>query len=345
MPPPQLAEHEDLAPYRHSLIPEQRLINRRQIWAANRFWMEIDNMKNKRYGNRSRHHWQTLQALMQLFKIVLQLTGLYQLGLRNAQELHLREFQLYFPNLPPSFDGFAILHLSDLHLDGREGLAAAIIATLGERPVDLCVLTGDYRTKLHGRNQQVLQDLAQLVAGINSRHGFLGILGNHDDCHMVNPMEKIGIQMLINGSCLLEKGGDRLQVIGTDDVHYYFTDQALQCLEAAEDEFTVALVHSPELYDLAANMGVDLYLCGHTHGGQVCLPGGVALLTHLNRGRKYYRGHWRHGAMQGITHAGVGTSALPVRFNTRGELLILHLHRGDNTFNHLAPQAIARRRI
>lgn len=321
--------HQDLVPYRQPRRPEERLLNRRQIWAANRFWMEIEYMKTKRYGNKSRRHWQTLYALTQIFKIGLQLAGLYQRGVRNALALRLREYHLHFPNLPLNFDGFTILHLSDLHLDGLPGLAAAILATLGERPVDLCVLTGDYRTELHGQNKPVLKDLAQVVEGISSRHGFLGILGNHDDCHMVNPMEKIGIHMLINGSCLLEESGQRLQVIGTDDVHYYYTDQALHCLEAAEEEFSIALVHSPELFDLAATMGVDLYLCGHTHGGQVCLPGGVALLTHLNRGRCYYRGHWRHGAMQGITHAGVGTSALPVRFNTRGEILIHHLHRGE----------------
>ena len=83
-------------------------------------------------------------------------------------------------------------------------------------------------------------------------------------------------------------------MVGTDDVHYYFTDQAVHALEEARDAFTVALVHSPELYDVAAELGVDLYLCGHTHAGQVCLPGGRPLITHLSRGRRFFRGTWRH---------------------------------------------------
>ncbi len=307
---------------------DKRLINRRQIWAANRFWMEMDNLKTKRYGSKGRHHWHILLALMRTFKFCLQITGCYERGVRNAKDICLRELNLTFPNLPKSFNGFSILHLSDLHLDGTEGLAQTIVSTIGDREVDLCVLTGDYRTKLHGLNKHIMIELRYLVDNIKSRHGFLGILGNHDDCHMVNPMERMGIKMLINSNCLIEKEGERIQFIGTDDVHYYYTDQALHCLEQAEKEFSIALVHSPELFDLAATMGVDLYLCGHTHAGQVCLPGGVPLIKHLNRGREYYRGQWNYGEMQGVTSAGVGTSGIPVRFNTQGEILI-HYLRGQ----------------
>jgi hypothetical protein len=126
---------------------------------------------------------------------------------------------------------------------------------------------------------------------------------------------------------LIYRGDERIKIIGTDDVHYYYTDQALHAFEHAGDEFSIALVHSPELYDMATQMGVALYLCGHTHGGQVCLPGGKAIIKHLNRGRRYYRGRWRYREMQGITNCGVGTSGIPVRFNNQGEILIHHLHR------------------
>ena len=102
---------------------------------------------------------------------------------------------------------------------------------------------------------------------------------------------------------------------------------SLHALEHADNGFSIALIHSPELYDIVAEMGVDLYLCGHSHAGQICLPGGRAILAHLNRGRKYYRGNWNYLETQGITHAGAGTSGIPVRFNTQGEVLIHHLHR------------------
>ena len=95
--------------------------------------------------------------------------------------------------------------------------------------------------------------------------------------------------------------------------------------EEAADEFTIALIHSPEAYDLAAECGVDLYLCGHTHGGQICLPFGIPILTHLRRGRKYVYGAWKYENMQGYTTSGTGCSGIPVRFNTHSEIVIHQL--------------------
>ena len=265
--------------------------------------------------------------MMKTFKLFLRLTGMFARGKRNAENIVIREVPIYLPQLPPAFDGFTILHLSDLHLDGMEGLPRRIADLLAHVSVDLCVLTGDYRTALHGTFKHIINGLAEIIQAIESRHGFLGILGNHDGCHMVNPMEKIGIEMLVNSNRLIQKDGQRLMFIGIDDPHYYYTDQAVHALEYAEKEFASALVHTPELYDIAAEMGVDLYLCGHTHAGQVCFPGGKAIITHLNRGEKFYRGLWNYQGMQGVTHAGVGTSGIPVRFNTQGEILIHKLIR------------------
>lgn len=317
---------ENLPPYP---LPKktERLINRRQIWAANRFWMEIDNLKTKRYGNKGHHRWFALLAMMKCFQMFLRMVGLYEKGVRNAEKIELREIPLYFDDLPDKFDGFSILHLSDLHLDGMQDLENRVIRLINGCEVDLCVLTGDYRTKLHGLNRQIIKSLKHILKNISSRNGFLGVLGNHDDCHMVNPLEQIGIKMLINSTVYIERGDEKIQILGTDDVHYYFTDQALHVLEHADKNFSIALVHSPELYDSAALMGVNLYLCGHTHAGQVCLPGGIAVLKHLNRGHKYYKGHWSYKGMQGFTHAGVGTSGIPIRFNTEGEILIYKLYK------------------
>ncbi len=323
------------APYVDPMPYDQRLINRRHIWAANRFWMEVDNMKTKRYGNKRPHRWYELLLLMKSFNFILHVMGLYGLGVRNAEDIKLREIHLYFADLPKAFEGFTLLHLSDLHLDGMKGLEHRILDVLNNRMVDLCVFTGDYRTKLHGLHKHIIESLKILIDGIHSQQGFVGVLGNHDGCHMVNPMEQIGIHMLINGSCMIQKNDEKIRLVGTDDVHYYYTDQAMHAFEHADNGFSIALVHSPELYDIAAQMGINLYLCGHTHAGQVCLPGGGAIIKHLNRGRRFYRGHWQYKGMQGITHSGVGTSGIPVRFNTRGEVLILHLHEKTEHTTHL----------
>jgi uncharacterized protein len=309
------------------LPDDQARVPQRFVWAATRFWMETEGLKSRRYGGKSHHHWYALLYAMRSFEWLLRLVGGYERGHRNAAELACTEVELDFAELPEAFDGFRILHLSDLHLDGNEGLDDRILALLGDRELDVCVLTGDYRTELHGPIRATMEGLQRIVAGVRSRHGFLGILGNHDDCDMVAPMEAMGIRMLINESVQIQKQGQRLQFIGTDDVHYYYTDQAMHALEAAQDAFSIALVHSPELYDAAARLGAKLYLCGHTHGGQVCLPGGLPIIRHLNRGRAFYRGVWSYRGMQGVTNVGAGTSGIPVRFNTRGEIVILTLRR------------------
>jgi predicted MPP superfamily phosphohydrolase len=299
----------------------------------NRFRMETENRKSRRYGGKGRHHWYALLFLMKSLEILLKLTRQYERGVRNAWDVAVRGVEVALARLPPAFDGFTVLHLSDLHLDGMPGLEQTVLERVGAREFDLCVLTGDYRTELHGPIRPTMDRLRPLVSGLRSRHGVLAVLGNHDDCHMVEPMEAMGIRVLVNESVRLARGEHVVQVVGTDDVHYYFTDQAVHALERARDAFTLALVHSAELFDVAADLGVDLYLCGHTHAGQVCLPGGRPVLTHLSRGRHLYRGLWRHRHMVGITNAGVGTSGVPVRFNTRGEILVLTL-RHDRTAPH-----------
>jgi uncharacterized protein len=298
-------------------------IDARQMWAANRLWMETANLKSKRYGGKSHHHWYALLTATRALDVALRVVGLHERGVANARTLRVLELEHRLPRLPRAFDGFRILHLSDLHLDGMPELTGLILEALGDRRFDLCVLTGDYRTELHGPFAAVMRSLRTLVAGIRADHGILGILGNHDDCHMVAPLEAMGIRMLINEQIALERGDARVVVIGTDDVHYYYTDQALHALEAAaEAPCSIALVHSPEMYDAAAASGVDLYLCGHTHAGQIALPGGIPIITHLHRGRRYARGVWTVGAMRGVTHGGTGTSGIPIRFHTRGEILV-----------------------
>lgn len=314
---------------RHSSPPPSTSeISARQLWAANRFWMETANLKTRRWGGKGPHHWYAMLYMMRGFEWALRVTGRFADGARNAERLVVRELDLWFDDLPAGFDGFTIAHLSDLHLDGMPGLAERVVALLADREFDIAVLTGDYRTEIHGPIRATLECLEHIVDGVHTRDGILGILGNHDDCHMVAPMEAMGVRMLINEHVRIRRGADQLQVIGTDDVHYYYTDQALHALEAARDAFTVALIHSPELFEEAAKLGVKLYLCGHTHGGQVSLPGGVPLIRHLSRGRSLYRGVWRHGGMQGVTSIGVGTSGIPVRFNTQAEILIHRLRRG-----------------
>ena len=97
-------------------------------------------------------------------------------------------------------------------------------------------------------------------------------------------------------------------------------------------------MHSAEVADHAADAGFALYLAGHTHGGQICLPGGRVLISHMVRLREYASGRWRCRNMQGYTSTGVGVSSLPVRFNTRGEIAVITLATAEHELRSiLAP--------
>ena len=89
------------------------------------------------------------------------------------------------------------------------------------------------------------------------------------------------------------------------------------------------LAHTPEIYGEAADAGIQLYLTGHTHAGQICLPWIGPLTLKAACPRAYTSGYWRHRAMQGYTTAGAGCSVLPVRFGCPPEIVVFELGRGD----------------
>ena len=116
----------------------------------------------------------------------------------------------------------------------------------------------------------------------------------------------------------LNTGDLRLAGVPLFDCGY--TDAADRALKSSAKGFRIGLVHSPEAVAQAAAAGIDLYLTGHTHAGQICLPGGIPIMTNSTVGRSYASGLWRYGNMVGYTSSGIGVSGLPLRFNSQGEV-------------------------
>lgn len=249
--------------------------------------------------------------------------GLYGRGMRNARKPVVRRVRLEFDGLPREFHGFRVLHLSDLHIDGLDGLAEAVAEHLAALPVDLCVMTGDYRYEVYGPCDRVYPGMKGLLAGVRARLGSVAVLGNHDMAEIAVVFERMGVRMLINEAIEIGAG---LWVAGVDDPHYYGCDDLPSALrKVPAGAFKILLAHSPELFEEARAQGVRLYLCGHTHAGQIGLPLLGAPLMNARCPRPYTRGLWRHGAMLGYTSAGVGASMLPVRYNCPGEIVHIEL--------------------
>ena len=254
--------------------------------------------------------------------------GIEAAGRRFARRMRPHTHDVCLKGLPASCAGLRILHLTDLHLDMATDTVDALIRGLAGVEADLCVLTGDYRVRTYGPIDVVVQAFKRLKPHLPVPT--FAVLGNHDCLAIAEVMEDLGIRVLLNESVSISNGD--LYLAGIDDPHFYRVDNVAKSLEGIPSDATVILLsHSPEIYREVAHAGVKLMLCGHTHGGQVCLPGGLALTyDSSNCPRRYCRGEWRHGELQGYTSSGCGTSVLDIRFFCPPEIVVHRLHRGDD---------------
>ncbi len=302
---------------------EQRL---GRVYARQRLAMEKDY--EERFTGRvnflNPDKWYSVHSF---FTHLTKWTGLYWLGTKNAERIQVRHNHISLPTLPPAFDGFTILHLSDFHLEMNPGAMRRMAELIPTLAYDICVLTGDFRGKAFGPFDATLAGMARLRSQLNE--SVCGVLGNHDTVRMLPDLEAMGIHVLMNESEAIARGNQRLHLAGVDDAHFY---KAANLEKAASTippgEFSILLSHTPEIYKEAAYAGFNLLLAGHTHGGQVCLPGSIPVtLSSHHLPRKLGAGPWSYHTMIGYTSVGVGSAVVPLRFNCPPEITLHHLHR------------------
>lgn len=301
-------------------------------YLGRRLRAQVDRSLQIKGQGRGGWHFENFSPAIRAVGLILRLTGLLSHAQRNALALTVHERRVTLPGLSPAFDGLRVLHLSDLHLDGYPGFGGRIAAVLAGHRFDLVVLTGDYRFYDAGRYEQLQAELTALMPALACRYGVFGILGNHDFIEMAPLIERAGVHLLLNESAALEQGGARLWVAGVDDAHFYGLndfDKAVSRIPMGEAK--LVLVHSPEVISEAASYGFLLYLSGHTHGGQMCLPGGRTVYQNVRCTREQIAGAWRYGDMEGYTSAGVGASGVFGRFFCPPEVVIHELRTHDRT--------------
>jgi predicted MPP superfamily phosphohydrolase len=257
---------------------------------------------------------------------VLRATGTYSRGRANARKVELRCNDVLIGRLSGALEGYTILHLSDLHVEISASALQRVNQMVRDLKYDLCVLTGDYRGTAFGDWQLSLECMAGLRAAI--RGDIYAVLGNRDSILMVPDLEEIGIQVLLNECAIIDRGPESIHLAGVDDAHFYRADNIEKAAaNIPNDSISILLSHTPEIYRQAAHAGFDLMLSGHTHGGQICLPGGVPVLLNANIPRALGAGAWRYSGMAGYTSVGAGSSGIPVRFNNRPEITLHRLVR------------------
>src|SRR5258705_10845142 len=134
-----------------------------------------------------------------------------------------------------------------------------------------------------------------------------GVLGNHDKIQMVPAMEAMGIRMLLNECEVIARGDQRIYLAGIDDAHFYRVDNIEKAaLPIPAGAFSIILSHTPEVYRQAAHANFNLMLSGHTHGGQICLPGSIPIKLEAELPRRMGAGGWKNYNITGCTPVGAG---------------------------------------
>jgi hypothetical protein len=312
-----------------ALIPRIGALHLRQ-----RLGMERDH--EARLAGPGLHMWQVDRwySMHSAVRTGLRLSGLLGYARRLARRVTVRRNPVVLPHLPPAFEGFTLLQLSDLHIDAAPDFTAVLIEAVRSLDYDVCVLTGDYRHRTFGPHQPTLDGMAALRPHLQGTP--FAVLGNHDTIHLVPAMEALGYRFLLNEWTAVQRGDAAICLAGIDDAHTYRLEDFGRVTDGLPaGAVRILLSHTPETYRHAAHAGFDLMLCGHTHGGQLCLPGGHPLKTEAHCPRRVSRGAWRHHGMAGYTSVGSGTSLVDVRLNCPPEVT-LHIL---TTRTPLPPQA------
>ena len=240
----------------------------------------------------------------------------------------LRHVTLDLPSLPPQWDGFTVLQIADVHAGAYMSVDRMLrIRDLANSlPADLVAFTGDQIDR-----RAVDVDLfVRGFEGIAAPLGVFGVLGNHD--YRVPPrravwaLEAAGITPLVNRAVVLDRRGDKLALIGVDDLLAPAgRGPDFSVLHRHTDAFRLLLCHQPQGWDAARAWGADLTLSGHTHGGQIAIP-----TRSINPARVYTRyvaGAYVEDGSTLYVSRGIGVGAVPLRVGAPPELDLITLRR------------------
>lgn len=235
------------------------------------------------------------------------------------------------PGVPPSLDGLRIGFLTDLHYSLRAPFHRQLREWTIAREVDLWLIGGDLYESAQGEAR-----LAELCAGLTAPLGCYVVPGNNDNrvfgaSGPVAAFERLGLRPLVNEGLRLERDGGSMWLAGTDDPSRARDDLDRALRGVRQDEGILLLSHAPDVIFRAAERGASLVLTGHTHGGQVCLPGIGALWAGTRTrgcGRRMASGAVGVGQTAMWVSRGTGDSLLPFRFHCPAEVTTLILRAG-----------------
>jgi predicted MPP superfamily phosphohydrolase len=251
-------------------------------------------------------------------------------GLYEAGSVRIERPTVELPYLPAAFDGLRVAFLTDIHhgpFVGLDYVASIVRTTLALGP-DLILLGGDYVSK----EARYVEPCFEVLAGLKAPLGVFGVLGNHDYWHGLRETHAgfaaAGIGELTNAGVWLERGTSRLRLAGVDDYWGGKPDAVPAVGPARAEDACVLVSHNPDFAESLRDSRVGLVLSGHTHGGQVYVPGYGAPIVPSRYGQKYLQGLVQAPTTRVYVSRGLGTVTPPLRYNSRPELTLLTLTTG-----------------
>ena len=248
-------------------------------------------------------------------------------GLYEAGSARIERPTVAMPQLPASFDKLRIAFLTDIQHGPYVGLdyVASIVRTTLALGPDLILLGGDYVSK----EAKFIAPCFEVLAGLKAPLGVFGVLGNHDYRHGLDETKAsfaaAGIEELTNRGVWLRRGTSRLRLGGVDDLWYGKPDVRPAIAEATTSDACLLVSHNPDFVEKMWDSRVGLVLSGHTHGGQIYVPGYGAPIVPSRYGQKYLHGLVQAPVTKVYVSRGLGTVTPPMRYNSYPELTLLTL--------------------
>ncbi len=298
----------------------------------------IDRIQMTRYSIAARERtgrssWEN--ALWELaylpVKALAQLPVVTASARKEARSITVTRTTIGLRQWPPAFNGLRVAFLSDLHASLQTPCAflEQVADETNRLKPDLILLGGDYVT----RGTKYIKPMAQVLGKLKAPLGVFGVMGNHDyvaGIEMVrSALNHVGIVDVTNSGRWLSVNGSRVRIAGVGDLWHDRQDLDAALAGVRDNDPVILLSHNPDYVMQLMDLRVGLVLSGHTHGGQIQLPGIGPVVTNSRYGSYLLSGLISIDILQLFVSRGVGTVVVPLRHGSPPEIALLTLKQSD----------------
>jgi uncharacterized protein len=238
--------------------------------------------------------------------------------------------KLEIPNLPPQLVGLRIIHLTDLHVRGPwHDAYDRLLERIAAANADLLLFTGDFVDNKRNHTP-ALPSMRRLADGFHAKHGCYAILGNHDRMHFLPRLLETPLHAICGERRTIDIKGATVELIGLPgsirkELPSAFAASMPPPPVAGDNTVRIVLSHFPDHLPRTAPLNPHIFLAGHTHGGQCCLPGGIPIIKHDSLPRRLCTGIHRVRDTWLVVGRGFGATTLPLRIFCPPEVIEIEL--------------------